>query len=95
MLSPAAALMAALIGGAGLAALLIVALLALHAWCARRRLPMVTHFDIAMIEAELGLESFDCWRWRATGGECCPSGTARLDCPALGPVIKRARRPAR
>lgn len=91
MLSPGAAILAALVAGAGLAALLIVVWLWLHVTLSRLRLPRVTHFDVANLELELGLTGFDCERWRASGGDCCPAGTARLDCPGLRPALNRAR----
>lgn len=92
MLEPQALVLIAMVAGAGTAALLIVALLWLHAMLARLREPQVTHFDVAMLEAELGVAGFDCERWRASGGECCPAGTVAHDCPALAPALDRARR---
>lgn len=84
MPDPASFTWACLGWGAVLAGGLTVVCVVAHNLAVRRRLPRVTHFDLRHVD------NFECERWLATGGDCCPAGTARMECPGL-----RARQPAR
>lgn len=78
------------VAGVGLAG--FAAMAAIAGRDALRRLrdePRISHYDAAMLELEAPPRTFECPRWRATGGECCPHGTVALDCPGLAALVNR------